>query len=77
MQVLVLLLTQNDIQTNDGAIVHDNLSGFVANEHIDHTSITLTAGTGLTGGGTIAANRTFKRIRCYIFDVLEPKHSIN
>ncbi len=49
----------NDIATNDGEIVHDNLSGFVANEHIDHTSITLTAGTGLTGGGTIAANRTF------------------
>ena len=27
--------------------------------HIDHTSVTLTAGTGLTGGGNIAANRTF------------------
>lgn len=38
---------------------HDNLTNFVANEHIDHTAITLTAGTGLTGGGTIAANRTF------------------
>jgi hypothetical protein len=49
----------NDIATNDGEIVHDNLSGFVANEHIDHTGVTLTAGAGLTGGGTIAANRTF------------------
>mgnify|MGYP000291467840 CR=1 FL=1 len=29
------------------------------NEHIDHTAVTLTAGIGLTGGGTIAANRTF------------------
>lgn len=47
------------ISTNDSEIVHDNLSGFVANEHIDHTSVTLTAGAGLTGGGTIAANRTF------------------
>jgi hypothetical protein len=47
------------ISTNDGAIVHDNLSGFVGNEHIDHTSVTLTAGTGLAGGGTIAASRTF------------------
>ena len=54
-----ITVNANDIATNDGAIVHDNLSGFVANEHIDHTSITLTAGTGLTGGGTIAANRTF------------------
>ena len=25
------------ISTNDSAIVHDNLSGFVANEHIDWT----------------------------------------
>lgn len=38
---------------------HDNLTNFVANEHIDHTAVTLTAGAGLTGGGTIAANRTF------------------
>ncbi len=51
--------TTGAISTTDGDIVHDNLSGFVANEHIDHTSVTLTAGTGLTGGGTIAASRTF------------------
>lgn len=38
---------------------HDVLTNFVANEHIDHTAITLTAGEGLQGGGTIAANRTF------------------
>jgi hypothetical protein len=37
---------------------HDNLTGFVANEHIDHTSVTITAGVGLTGGGDISANRT-------------------
>ena len=43
----------------DSEIVHDSLSGFVANEHIDHTSVTLTAGVGLSGGGTIAADRTF------------------
>jgi hypothetical protein len=48
----------DSISTNDGAIVHDNLSGFVANEHINHTSVSITAGSGLTGGGTIAANRT-------------------
>jgi len=48
----------NDIATDDSAIVHDNLSGFVANEHIDHSAVSVVAGTGLTGGGTIAANRT-------------------
>ena len=46
------------ITTTDGDIVHDNLSGFVANEHIDHSAVSVTAGAGLTGGGTIAANRT-------------------
>ena len=46
------------ITTNDGQIVHDNLSGFVANEHIDHTAVSIIAGKGLTGGGTIASNRT-------------------
>ena len=48
----------DEITTTDGEIVHDNLSGFVANEHIDHSGVTITAGTGLTGGGTIAATRT-------------------
>ena len=47
------------ISTTDGDIVHDNLSGFVANEHINHTSVTLTAGKGLIGGGDISASRTF------------------
>jgi len=42
----------------DSEIVHDNLSGFEANEHIDHSSVSITAGNGLTGGGTIASTRT-------------------
>ena len=54
-----ITVSADAISTNDGAIVHDNLSGFVANEHIDHSGVTLTAGNGLTGGGTIAASRTF------------------
>ena len=43
----------------NSSLVHDNLSGFVANEHIDHSGVTLTAGAGLTGGGSIAAGRSF------------------
>jgi hypothetical protein len=42
-----------------GGAFHDGFSDFVANEHINHTSVTLTAGTGLTGGGDISASRTF------------------
>ena len=50
--------TTGTISSNDSAIVHDNLSGFVANEHIDHSTVNITAGNGLTGGGSIAASRT-------------------
>ena len=46
------------IATTDGDIVHDNLSGFVANEHIDHSGVSIIAGNGLLGGGTIASSRT-------------------
>jgi len=43
----------------DVAILHDSLSGFVANEHIDHSGVTLTAGDGLSGGGDITTSRSF------------------
>jgi hypothetical protein len=39
---------------------HDNLTNFVSNEHINHTSVSITTGasSGLAGGGTIASTRT-------------------
>jgi hypothetical protein len=43
----------------DFVVDHDATLNFVANEHIDHTSVTFTAGDGLSGGGDISANRTF------------------
>ena len=58
----IALSGSGQISTNDSAIVHDSLSGFVANEHIDHTTVSVTAGTGLTGGGTIASTRTLNVI---------------
>ncbi len=47
------------LTTNDGEIVHDSLSGFDANKHVDHTgvSIATAATSGIAGGGTIAATR--------------------
>ena len=47
-----------EFTTTDGEIVHDNLSGFVADEHVAHGGVVITAGKGLTGGGTIASSRT-------------------
>ena len=52
-------ISSGEISTDDSAIDIHSLSGYVANEHIDHSGVTLTAGAGLTGGGTIAASRTF------------------
>jgi len=41
--------SQIDIHSTDG---------YVANEHIDHSSITIGSGKGLSGGGTIDTNRS-------------------
>jgi hypothetical protein len=37
---------------------HDSLLNFVANEHINHSSVSVIAGTGLSGGGDITTSRT-------------------
>lgn len=41
-----------------GGVNHDALQNFVANEHIDHSTVSITAGTGLSGGGDITTSRT-------------------
>jgi len=49
----------NGVFSGSGQIDHDSTTNFVANEHIDHSGVTMTAGDGLNGGGTIEATRTF------------------
>jgi hypothetical protein len=39
-------------------VAHDSTTGYSANRHIDHTAVTITAGSGLSGGGDISATRT-------------------
>ncbi len=39
-------------------IDHNALLNYDANKHVDHTAVSITAGTGLSGGGTLAATRT-------------------
>jgi len=39
-------------------VSHDSLTDFVADEHVAHGGVSIIAGTGMSGGGTIAANRT-------------------
>ena len=47
-----------DVDVAQANIDHDALLNFVANEHVDHSTVSISAGTGMTGGGTIAATRT-------------------
>ena len=37
---------------------HNATTNYVANQHIDHTTVSITAGNGLTGGGDISTTRT-------------------
>ena len=52
---------QADILTRfdaDSDVCHDCTTGFVANEHINHSCVSVTAGAGLTGGGDITSTKT-------------------
>jgi hypothetical protein len=41
-----------------GGVDHNSLLNYVANQHVDHSTVSINAGAGLTGGGDITANRT-------------------
>lgn len=42
----------------NGILDHNALLNYSADQHIAHSGVSISAGTGLTGGGTIAASRT-------------------
>ena len=54
-----LTLSGTTLSADAGAIDHDGLSNFVAAEHVNHNSVTFTAGLGLAGGGNLSASRVF------------------
>ena len=51
-------LLPNGTVSASSQVNHNITTNYVANEHIDHTTVSISAGSGLTGGGTIAATRT-------------------
>lgn len=53
-----IISTGTTIVSGSSQISHDSTTGYVANKHIDHTSVSITAGNGLSGGGDISATRT-------------------
>lgn len=42
----------------DADVNHDSLTGFVADEHVAHSGVSISTGTGLSGGGDITSSRT-------------------
>jgi len=54
----VTFTVSDSVVSGSSQIDIHNTTGYVANEHIDHSSVSITAGTGLNGGGTIASTRT-------------------
>lgn len=54
-----LARSSSGLKVDEANVNHDALNNFVANEHIDHTSVQITTGanTGLSGGGDISATR--------------------
>lgn len=51
-------ITELSVTQHEAAINHDNLTGFVANEHINHSDVSINTGNGLTGGGDLTTSRT-------------------
>jgi len=49
-----------DEHADSGAdsVDHDTLTNYVSDEHVDHTGVDVTAGSGLTGGGSIDSTVT-------------------
>jgi len=54
----ILLRNTHGVISGSSQITLSSTTGYVANEHIDHSSITIGSGKGLEGGGTIVTNRS-------------------
>ena len=60
-KVTVTLDTPNnevDIDIVEANINHNSLLNYVATQHVDHSTVSISAGTGLSGGGDITTTRT-------------------
>ena len=73
-------VTNGAVSIVDSGISHANISGVVADQHVAHSTVSITAGTGLTGGGTIAASRTLNvgegtGITCLLYTSPSPRDS--
>ena len=51
-------LNTEGVISGSAQVNHNATSNYDANQHVDHTGVSISAGNGLSGGGTIAATRT-------------------
>lgn len=66
-------ITKANLVTDlESSLNHDSLTGFVANEHIDHSSVSITPNTGLVGGGDLTASRTISMDISTLTDTASP-----
>lgn len=52
------VVTGTALVSGSSQINHNTTTNYVANEHINHTSVSISAGNGLSGGGDISSTRT-------------------
>jgi hypothetical protein len=46
-----------NIDVNQNNVNHDSLQNYVANQHVDHSTVTISGGVGLSGGGDLTTSR--------------------
>jgi trimeric autotransporter adhesin len=51
-------LNSDGVISGSVQVNHNATTNYDANQHVDHTAVSISAGSGLSGGGTIAATRT-------------------
>ena len=51
-------ISSGSIAAKESEIDHNSLKNYSANRHIDHSSVSITAGAGLSGGGNLTQSRT-------------------
>ena len=51
-------LNADGVVSSSAQIDHNATTNYVANRHIDHSAVSISAGSGLTGGGDITTTRT-------------------
>ena len=52
------ILSGTSVVSGSSQITLSSVTGYVANEHVNHANVSITAGSGISGGGDITATRT-------------------